>query len=126
MSVSGTEKARLSKDLLSELDSLFSFGRIVADIRKPMPPYNLLFGHLLVVGKVMSKLPSDLHNQCLPGLLRHAYPNLAQLFTWIHGHSAHLYSLSDLQRFIRLHKNILFQSTPIYVISCVHFQMDWI
>ena len=53
-----------------------------------MPPYNPIFGHLLVVGKVMSKIPTDSHNQYLPGLLRRAYPDLGPNFymdTWPFG-----------------------------------------
>ena len=53
-----------------------------------MPPYNPVFGHLLAVGKVMSKLPTDSHNQYLPGLLRREYPELGPNFymdTWPFG-----------------------------------------
>ena len=59
-----------------------------ADCPKPMPPYNPVFGHLPVVAKVMSKLPSDSHNQYLPGLLRQAHPDLGPNFymdTWPFG-----------------------------------------
>ena len=59
-----------------------------ADCQKPMPPYNPIFGHLPVVAKIMSKLPSDSHNQYLPGLLRQAHPDLGPNFymdTWPFG-----------------------------------------
>lgn len=50
-----------------------------------MPPYNPVFGHLLIVGKLMATIPSNSHGQYLPGLLRRAYPNLGPNFyldTW--------------------------------------------
>ncbi|KAI9796323.1 MAG: hypothetical protein M1835_004314 [Candelina submexicana] len=53
-----------------------------------MPPYNPIFGHLLVAGKIMAKLPTDSHNQYLPGLIRRAYPDLGPNFymdTWPFG-----------------------------------------
>lgn len=45
-----------------------------------MPPYNPVFGHLLIVGKLMATLPSDSNSQYLPGLLRRAYPDLGPNF----------------------------------------------
>lgn len=53
-----------------------------------MPPYNPILGHLPVVARLMSKLPSDSSNQYLPGLLRRAYPDLGPNFymdTWAFG-----------------------------------------
>ena len=45
-----------------------------------MPPYNPVFGHLPVVFKLMSKLPSDSSIQYLPGVVRRAYPDLGPNF----------------------------------------------
>lgn len=45
-----------------------------------MPPYNPFFGHLLIIGKLMSTLPSDAHSQYLARLLRREYPDLGPNF----------------------------------------------
>lgn len=53
-----------------------------------MPPYNPILGHLPVVARLMSKLPSDSSNQYLPGLLRRPCPDLGPNFymdTWPFG-----------------------------------------
>lgn len=57
---------------------------------QPMPPHHPLFGHLLVVGKIMSKLPNDIHGHALPRQISKTYPNLGPLFyvdTWPFGPS---------------------------------------
>lgn len=49
-----------------------------------MPPSNALFGHLLVIGKLLATLAPKCHRHLLPGLLRHKY-NLPAVFyvdTW--------------------------------------------
>lgn len=45
-----------------------------------MPPYNVVFGHLLVVNKIISSLPADAHGHHLPDQLRRAYPELGPDF----------------------------------------------
>ena len=45
-----------------------------------MPPYNPLFGHLLEVQSVLSKIPSDAHPLYLPDQLRRKYPNMGRVF----------------------------------------------
>lgn len=45
-----------------------------------MPPHHPLFGHLLFANSVMSKLPRDLHAQCLPGQIRRAVPDVGPVF----------------------------------------------
>ncbi|KAL8954579.1 MAG: hypothetical protein Q9183_007036, partial [Haloplaca sp. 2 TL-2023] len=54
----------------------------------PMPPHHPLFGHLLVVAKIMSKLPSNVHAHVLPHRILKAYPSLGPIFyvdTWPFG-----------------------------------------
>ncbi|KAL9608751.1 MAG: hypothetical protein Q9167_006423 [Letrouitia subvulpina] len=54
----------------------------------PMPPHHPLFGHLSIVGSIMSKLPSDVHGHYLPRQISKAYPNLGPFFyidTWPFG-----------------------------------------
>jgi len=45
-----------------------------------MPPYNPLFGHLLVANDIMSKLPKNAHAQYLPGEIRRKYPGVGPVF----------------------------------------------
>ena len=45
-----------------------------------MPPYNSLFGHLLVTYSVLSKIPSDAHPTYLPDQLRRKYPEMGPVF----------------------------------------------
>lgn len=45
-----------------------------------MPPYNPLFGHLLEVRSVLSKIPSDAHPLYLPDQLRRKYPDMGRVF----------------------------------------------
>lgn len=45
-----------------------------------MPPYNPLFGHLLVTHDVLSKIPSDAHPLYLPDQLRRQYPDMGPVF----------------------------------------------
>jgi sterigmatocystin biosynthesis cytochrome P450 monooxygenase len=50
-----------------------------------MPPYNLLFGHLLTLKNVVSNLPSDIHGQLLPNQIQQAFSHLGPIFyvdTW--------------------------------------------
>ncbi|CAG8975014.1 hypothetical protein HYALB_00012147 [Hymenoscyphus albidus] len=46
----------------------------------PMPPYNVFFGHLFIVNKIISSLPSDAHGHYLPDQIRRAYPELGPNF----------------------------------------------
>jgi len=53
-----------------------------------MPPHHPILGHLLIVGNIMSKLPSDVHGHVLPRQIAKAFPNLGPLFyidTWPFG-----------------------------------------
>ena len=45
-----------------------------------MPPYNPLFGHLLEVRSVLSRIPSDAHPLYLPDQLRRKYPDMGRVF----------------------------------------------
>jgi len=45
-----------------------------------MPPYHPIFGHLLVVNRFLSKLPRDMHLQCLPGQIRREIPDVGPVF----------------------------------------------
>ena len=45
-----------------------------------MPPYNWLFGHLLLINAVMSKLPSDARGNYIPRQVRKATPGLGPIF----------------------------------------------
>lgn len=45
-----------------------------------MPPHNPIFGHLLVVYSILSKLPSDAHPLYLPDQLRRKYPDMGPVF----------------------------------------------
>ena len=45
-----------------------------------MPPYHTLFGHLLVMRSVLSKIPSDAHPLYLPDQLRREYPDMGPVF----------------------------------------------
>lgn len=47
-----------------------------------------MFGHLLIVGRIMSKLPSDVHAHVLPRQIELAMPNLGPIFyidAWPYG-----------------------------------------
>lgn len=53
-----------------------------------MPPHHPVFGHLIIVGNIMSKLPSDVHGHVLPRQIKLEYPSLGPLFyidTWPFG-----------------------------------------
>lgn len=53
-----------------------------------MPPHHALFGHLRIVGDVMSKLPSDAYSHVLPHQARLMFPELGPIFyldTWPFG-----------------------------------------
>lgn len=39
-----------------------------------MPPYNIFLGHLPVVNRIISSLPSDAHGHYLPDQMRREYP----------------------------------------------------
>jgi cytochrome P450 len=41
-------------------------------------PHSFLFGHLLIVGKLMAKYPSTFHGQCLPIILQESHPDLCK------------------------------------------------
>lgn len=45
-----------------------------------MPPHHLVFGHLFVLGRVMSKLPRDAHPHYLADQLRQTYPDMGPIF----------------------------------------------
>lgn len=47
---------------------------------QPMPPHHPIFGHLLVVGNIMAKLPGDVHGHLLPRQIQMAFPTLGPLF----------------------------------------------
>lgn len=44
-----------------------------------MPPYNPIFGHLLI-HKITSTLPKDVHTQYLPDILRRVMPDLGPIY----------------------------------------------
>lgn len=53
-----------------------------------MPPHHPVFGHLQIVGGIMSKLPSDVHGQVLPRQIELMFPELGPIFyvdTWPFG-----------------------------------------
>lgn len=45
-----------------------------------MPPHHPIFGHVLLIKNILSKLPSDAHPIYLPGLLRRAFPEVGHVF----------------------------------------------
>ena len=45
-----------------------------------MPPLHPIFGHVLIMARVMSKLPKDAHPHYLIDQLRRAYPELGPIF----------------------------------------------
>jgi len=45
-----------------------------------MPPLNPILGHILVLARVMSKLPKDAHAHYLPDQLRRKYPDMGPIF----------------------------------------------
>lgn len=50
-----------------------------------MPPYHPIFGHLLVINRILSKLPRDMHLQYLPSQMRREIPDVGPVFyldTW--------------------------------------------
>ncbi|KAF7960657.1 hypothetical protein EAE96_000331 [Botrytis aclada] len=54
----------------------------------PMPPHHPIFGHLKLVGEIVSRLPKDVHRHVLPHQIKLLYPNLGPLFyldTWPFG-----------------------------------------
>lgn len=62
--------------------------RLTIGSLQPMPPHHPIFGHLLTVGNIMSKLPSDVHGHVLPRQITMAFPDLGPLFyidTWPFG-----------------------------------------
>ena len=56
----------------------YSDGR--TDRIRRMPPYNSLFGHLLVANDVMSKVPRNAQPQYLTGKVRRNYPEVGPVF----------------------------------------------
>ena len=53
-----------------------------------MPPHHPLFGHLQLVGGIMSKLPKDVHGHVLPRQIELMIPDLGPIFyidTWPFG-----------------------------------------
>ncbi|MCJ1381835.1 hypothetical protein MMC17_004946 [Xylographa soralifera] len=53
-----------------------------------MPPHHPLFGHLQIVGSIMSKLPGDVHGHVLPRQIELMFPKLGPIFyvdTWPFG-----------------------------------------
>lgn len=69
---------RLRKQGLVSKNGLYVFQFI--NRFKCMPPYNPLFGHLLVVYSVLSKIPGDAHPLYLPDQLRRKYPDMGPVF----------------------------------------------
>ena len=45
-----------------------------------MPPVHPIFGHLLVIYRILSKLPQDAHPHYLPDQIRRAMPELGPIF----------------------------------------------
>ena len=45
-----------------------------------MPPIHPIFGHLIVLARIMSRLPKDAHPHYLPDQLRRAYPEMGPVF----------------------------------------------
>ena len=45
-----------------------------------MSPYNVILGHLPVVYKATSSLPSDAHTSSLASMIRSAHPELGHVF----------------------------------------------
>lgn len=45
-----------------------------------MPPVNPVLGHLLILARILSKLPKDAHPHYLPDQLRRAYPEMGPIF----------------------------------------------
>lgn len=53
-----------------------------------MPPYNIVFGHLLFCYRITSQLPKDAHPNYLPDMIRRAFPDLGPVYyldTWPFG-----------------------------------------
>lgn len=73
--------------LVRPIDSYVVANRNIceANCSKPMPPYNPIFGHLLIVNKIMSKLPKDAHPQYLQDQIRRTMPEIGPNYyvdTW--------------------------------------------
>lgn len=49
-------------------------------VTQAMPPHNLLFGHFLIVVRLVTQLPGDAHPVLLPDEIRRAYPDLGPNF----------------------------------------------
>ena len=45
-----------------------------------MPPYNPLFGHLLVCGRILAKYPNDTNPHYLPDAVRREFPDLGPVY----------------------------------------------
>lgn len=45
-----------------------------------MPPHHPIFGHLLLVKNLLSKIPPNAHPAYLPGLVQRAFPDVGQIF----------------------------------------------
>ena len=45
-----------------------------------MPPLHPVFGHILILARIMSRLPKDAHPHYLPDQLRRAYPETGPIF----------------------------------------------
>lgn len=45
-----------------------------------MPPFHAIFGHLIILARIMSRLPKDAHPHYLPDQLRRAYPDMGPIF----------------------------------------------
>lgn len=48
--------------------------------KQPMPPHNIIFGHFLIVVRLVTQLPRDAHPCLLPEEIRRAYPELGPNF----------------------------------------------
>ncbi|KAL2045339.1 hypothetical protein N7G274_002422 [Stereocaulon virgatum] len=64
----------------------------------PMPPHHPIFGHLRLVGGIMTKLPKDVHGHVLPHQIRLTLPDLGPVFyidTWPFGPPMLVIAASD-------------------------------
>lgn len=74
---------RLKQQGLVSVDSFKKYPQLClqrSDGVKCMPPHNPLFGHLLVIYSILSKIPSDAHPLYLPDQLRRKYPEMGPVF----------------------------------------------
>jgi len=69
-----------AQGLVINLDHISHIVELKIDILQPMPPYSIFLGHLPVVQKIISSLPSDAHPHYLPDELRRTYPELGPNF----------------------------------------------